>query len=903
MNYSYFSAPRAADTKAPPLKSNTSSYRDHRSSPEHSFDLSDDEDFVPLSQRLGAAAVLAPLTNRDVSQRLPVSQKQDPPIPRKQVSLYGDEFVEKPTTVPSLSSFIRPSDFVATSLPAPIVGLDLKPKEPGSSFPMRIPNAAPPIPAPRPIPTNTAAPPIPAPRPIPTNTAATKLSERTVYVDLPPTMTTQMLVEAMHQMGLPSPVSVTMSAPPDRCVSLTLPNKAQTDVLVRFGKIYYDTGSKTTFVLDVKSAPTGSAQRPTIHPVQNFNPYLTATNPVFTPFNPAPVPVTRKRDEQPVPVIAPVNDESEIAELLKDLSTQLKLDGDEDVDCNVSGLKTKLMPHQVQALKWMAEREKASKPCGGILADDMGLGKTLTNIAHILASVRADRDAGESDGFLRAKTIRKPTLVVAPATLIWQWEGEIKKHVHQGELKVLVYHGPNRRKDAHRFKHHDVVITTYNVVESEYSSSQDSDDERDENKDAWLGAKKPQKKKVTKAQLSPLQEMAWRRVVLDEGHIVKNHKCKTAKAIFALDAEARWIATGTPVQNNITELYSFFRFLRFEPYDNIYEWKARIERVRGQGGLKKLKIMTQQILLRRTKDHTNEKGEKIVDLQKKNFIDHEIELSVAERKVYDTIMASSETLLAKLKNAASNQERAKTQINLLVVLLRLRQLCCHPSLLSADVKNGLSEALTPEDLDLDEGAEIDSSILEDMEATRVLARFDRSQQGSKLDRMLHELRAIPPDEKVVVVCEWTGMLDVVGHHAKKLGFKCNRIDGTMKPLEKNAAMDEFNKEGGARLMLLSLKAGGVGLNLTRANHIFLTNNHWNPAVDDQATDRVYRMGQKRQVHVHRFVCTDSVEKKIVQLQTQKRQLANDLLAPGSKIRRQQYKSGLSMQELMAIFDE
>lgn len=230
---------------------------------------------------------------------------------------------------------------------------------------------------------------------------------------------------------------------------------------------------------------------------------------------------------------------------------QLRRDG------TLEGLKVKLLPHQVEGVEWMRGRElgpvkRGRVPKGGILADDMGLGKTLQTIALILRNQKPGTDEeGWKEHFSRTE---KTTLVVAPLALIRQWEAEIKDKVAKSHgLKVCVHHGPQRTKRFKDLALYDVVVTTYQVLVSEFGQSSDKDDGL---KVGCFG-------------------LHWWRVVLDEAHTIKNRNAKSTKACYALRSEYRWCLSGTPMQNSLEELQSLIRFLRIRPFDNLTEWKER----------------------------------------------------------------------------------------------------------------------------------------------------------------------------------------------------------------------------------------------------------------------------------------------------------------------------------------
>lgn len=358
----------------------------------------------------------------------------------------------------------------------------------------------------------------------------------------------------------------------------------------------------------------------------------------------------------------------------KDLETNLD-------DGTLEGIKVKLLPHQVEGVKWMKGRElgpvkRGKVPKGGILADDMGLGKTLQSISLIISNARPDRDAPGWKKSLNG--VQRGTLVVAPLALIKQWEAEIKEKVTKSHrLSVCVHHGPNRTKRFQDLAKYDVVITTYHILVSEHSHSSDT------LKAGCFG-------------------VHWYRVILDEAHSIKNRNAKSTKACCALDAEYRWCLTGTPMQNNLDELQSLVHFLRIAPYDDLGHWRDNIDKPmkggKGHLALKRLHALLRSFMKRRTKDILKEEGallpggKKALEAAKdgqteaptsafkiteRKIVSIATKFSPAERKFYDKLAERADkSLAAMMKNKVN-------YANALVLLLRLRQACNHPRLVQS----------------------------------------------------------------------------------------------------------------------------------------------------------------------------------------------------------------------------
>ena len=368
---------------------------------------------------------------------------------------------------------------------------------------------------------------------------------------------------------------------------------------------------------------------------------------------------------------------------------------EDDVDNGtIEGLKIKLLPHQVEGVDWMREKEVGVKkkngilPKGGILADDMGLGKTVQSISLILTNSRPPMTATSSsvtDKKALSPTVGRNTLVVAPLALIKQWEAEIKTKVEDSQkLKVLVHHGPQRTKSFQDLKKYDVVITTYQILVSEHGSSSTRDDG-------------PQ---------AGCFGIHWYRVILDEAHTIKNRNAKSTQACYALRSEYRWCLTGTPMQNNLDELQSLIKFLRIKPYNDLSVWKDQITRPMSQGrggvAMKRLQFYLKAFMKRRTKEVLKKEGAlnpggnktskggpnngfKITERKVESLL---AEFSSDERAFYNRLeQRTDKSLEAMMEGAKMSYASA------LVLLLRLRQACNHPKLLGGSLSKD-NDALT-----------------------------------------------------------------------------------------------------------------------------------------------------------------------------------------------------------------
>ncbi|CAG9537895.1 unnamed protein product [Cercopithifilaria johnstoni] len=621
-----------------------------------------------------------------------------------------------------------------------------------------------------------------------------------------------------------------------------------------------------------------------------------------------------------------------------------------------SSLLTELMPHQKEGLTWLLWRERQLLPCG-ILADDMGLGKTLSMIS-LIANVKERRKHEEVMEGLNKKATKdslipsRTTLIVAPASLIFQWEAEFQKHVKSGFLSRYLFHGLKHKRDisAECLARYDVVITTYGIVSNELSEKftacgvdDESSSSDTSNSHGEGNGKGKVKRKISKKSGSVLTKIAWERVILDEAHQIKNRSSLISKACCKIPAVARWCLTGTPIHNNLWDLYSLIRFLRVVPFSEEAIWKEYI--MSAHSSSQRLNTLVKGLLLRREKNQIcAETNKPIVDLRPRMYEEVVMKLGGIEKKVYDYMFQVSRQQVKELIKTREERERelygigrinftnrparnpflggSRTIRNndnfqsmtcVLTLLMRLRQACVHLSLINQAID---MEVLQTLDVEEDENAEmlskcfsnmslldeqaLTTKLLDDNGKEQVEQLFQKTFVSTKVKKLFeHVDYALSCGDKCVIVSQWTSLLNILEYHLGQKKILFTSINGKVSSKDRQSRANSFNEvDSGPRVMLLSLTAGGVGLNLVGGNHLFLVDLHWNPALEQQASDRIYRIGQTKNVFIHKLVCLETIEERVLALQRVKKTLAKDVLegVASKKL------SKLTIADLKYLFD-
>lgn len=445
------------------------------------------------------------------------------------------------------------------------------------------------------------------------------------------------------------------------------------------------------------------------------------------------------------------------------------------------GLKAELRDYQRTGLNWI-QCLRANK-FAGILADDMGLGKTVQTLAHF----QHEKEQGR---------LKKASLIVVPTSLVGNWFEEATKFTP--ELKVLIFHGSTRHADE--FDQYDLVISTYGLIQRD--------------KARFL-------------------KYSFYYLILDEAQSIKNARAKTTQIIQQLQGEHRLCLSGTPLENHLGELWSLFHFLmpgllgdakQFRQY-----FRIPIEKLADSSRREMLARRVQPFLLRRTK------AEVAKELPIKTEMTRFIALSGPQRDLYEAIRLSMEK---RVRDAIAASGLGRSHIVFLDALLKLRQVCCDPRLISmpeAEMAHGSSAKLD------------------------VLMEL--------IDSLMEEGR------RVLVFSQFTSMLSLIEARINERQYQYLKLTGQTQ--NRQAIVRDF-QDGLAPIFLISLKAGGKGLNLTRADTVIHYDPWWNPAVEDQATDRSHRIGQENPVFVYKLIVSGSVEEVMLQMQEKKRQLYNSV---------------------------
>jgi SNF2 family DNA or RNA helicase len=446
-------------------------------------------------------------------------------------------------------------------------------------------------------------------------------------------------------------------------------------------------------------------------------------------------------------------------------------------------LKAILRPYQQVGLSWLSFLHRHS--LSGILADDMGLGKTVQALS-LLQKVKNEEG-------------KKPSLVVAPTSVLATWEREVERFAP--DLSTVVWHGQERHQRAQRLKEIDLALTSYALVRRDAAE---------------------------------LSKVAWRYVILDEAQFIKNADSATALACKSLPSEARLALTGTPLENRLSELWSIFDFAMPGFLGSLHDFSQRYEQpiqLHGAAEVRdRLRRKIRPFVLRRLKNEVAR------DLPPKTETVAYCELSPAQAALYREVLEDSRR---RVHDSIGKLGFGRSRMSIFAALTRLRQVCCDPRLLK-----------------LPPGTSLPSS--------------------AKLERFGELIGDIVAEgHRALVFSQFTQMLQLLTQYADERDIAYLYLDGRTR--DRMTRVDKFNDPAGPPLFFISLKAGGTGLNLTAADYVIHYDPWWNPAVEDQATDRTHRIGQTRAVFSYKLIARGTVEEKILALQRRKKELAEGIV--------------------------
>ena len=437
-----------------------------------------------------------------------------------------------------------------------------------------------------------------------------------------------------------------------------------------------------------------------------------------------------------------------------------------------------------------------------------GFGKTLQLITLLLL-------------YVESREQPKASIVVCPSSLALNWENEIKKFAPS--LKTLVIHGnaKEREKQLKQIGNYHIVVTSYDLLKRDRDIYEELDYE-------------------------------FQYIIADEAQYIKNNNTQNAKAIKVIRAKTKYALTGTPIENSLSELWSIFDFIMpgylfsYHKFKELYE--TPIVKDQDETAMRKLKMLIEPFILRRVKK------EVLTELPDKTISVLNNEMQEEQLKIYLSYLAQ-----AKQEAIQELQQNGveKSQIKILALLMRLRQICCHPGLFIDNYKG----------------------------------------ESSKLNQCIEIVKdAVVAGHKILLFSGYTGMFSFIEKALQKEGISYFKLTGQTKVGERIGMVEEFNKNESIKVFLISLKAGGTGLNLIGADMVIHYDPWWNLSAENQATDRTYRIGQKKNVQVYKLITKNSIEEKIYELQQRKAKLIDNMLSTN-----QTFINKLSKEEIMQLF--
>ena len=461
-----------------------------------------------------------------------------------------------------------------------------------------------------------------------------------------------------------------------------------------------------------------------------------------------------------------------------------------------------LRDYQKTGYKWLKVLE--SYNLGGILADDMGLGKTLQVIALLSSDIKN----------------KNTSIVVCPSSLVLNWKAEVEKWCPKIKVGIIKGNAETRKELIDDYKQYDLLVTSYDLL---------------------------------KRDVLEYEGKRFKYIIADEAQYIKNFTTQNATALKSLEGDTKFALTGTPIENSVSELWSIFDFIMPGYLYTYSKFKKKLEtpilQEEDKQALQRLKTLRNPFILRRIKKDV------LTELPEKNITIMTNEMTDKQQKIYMSYFVQTKKELAQ---ELSENGFEKSKFKILMLLTRLRQICCHPSLF--------------------------------------IENYDG--ESGKLNQCIDIITdAIESGHRILLFSSYTSMFDIIEKKLNEKKIKYYKLTGSTQVSKRVEMVENFNKNEDIKIFLISLKAGGTGLNLTGADVVIHYDPWWNVSSENQATDRAYRIGQKNSVQVYKLITANSIEEKINKLQEKKAELSNKLLST-----EETFINKLSKEEIMELFE-